>query len=179
MFLIRRVSLLIYGVYDWHYNLDIGYCNLTTILFIIYCFSNKLSILKLCYLMSFGGSVLAIIFPCVNFSLLNYSFYYFILTHSLLLFSIIFFVKYNNVKINFKEFLKNYSIILLIMILTYIFNYCFKTNYNYLSDLVNDILLKNSFFTFLVRNNILSTLFLMFINFVMVYFGYLCIRKKR
>jgi len=137
---LRRGSFIYYGVYDWHYHLDINVCNFTSILFIIYGLTGYKKIYNLCFYMCFIGPLLSILLPSVNLSPLNYSFYSFVIIHHVIFIYNIIFMFNENLKIE-KNNIKNVILFLIIyFFIIYIFNLIFKTTYNMpLTFLNNDI----------------------------------------
>ena len=75
---IKSGSLIYLNAFDWRRHLDIGFCNFTSIMFIIYCFSGNKKIYSYCFLMTFIGPLISIIGPSYDISPLNYNFYVFL-----------------------------------------------------------------------------------------------------
>ena len=100
--IVRRGSYIYFGYYDWHYNLDINFCNFTSILFLIYLLTSNKKIYNYCYYMIFVGPLLSIILPSTNLYLSNYSFYSFLIIHHLLFVSNLIFMC-----IEKKDYLRN------------------------------------------------------------------------
>lgn len=172
-FIYRRGSLIINGSYNYKINMDLAFCNMTNILFIVYCFTKKEKLYNLCFYMAFGGPLIAIIFPSVSISINSYYFLSFILIHNFLfVFNLMcFFFKKRNY--NFNNFFNNYLIIFGILLVVFIFNYIFGTNYNELYWLISDKLINIGFLIKILTNKFTSTIFILLLNFIFIYFGYL------
>lgn len=129
-FLLRRGSFIYYGVYDWRYHLDINFCNFTSIIIFIYCITGNKKIYEICYYMVFIGPFLSIIFPSVNFSPFNYSFYSFIVLHHIVFIFNIIFMYSEKLKYNKNNFKKAIFFLIIYFCLIYLFNIFFNTRYN-------------------------------------------------
>ncbi len=167
--IIRRLSFVFYGVYDWHHHLDINFCSMTNIIFVIYCFTGNVKIYKLCYYMIFSGPLMAILFPSVNVSINNYSFFCFVVMHHLIFIINYIFLIFNNIKFSKKDFIISYILIVLFVAFTYIFNAVYDTNYNTLSSFLSFRFSMIPFFHFIANNHILSNLSLVLINYIFLY----------
>lgn len=143
-FILRRGSFIYYDVYNYKFHLDINFCNFTSILFMIYCITGNKKIYTICYYMTFVGPLLSILFPSVNISPLNYSFYSFIILHHLIFIFNIMFMYMENLKYNKNAFIKVIIFIFIYLIVTWIFNLFFKTTYNspltFISNSLNEII---------------------------------------
>ena len=168
---IRRLSFVFYGVYDWHHHLDINFCSMTNIIFVIYCFTGNIKIYKLCYYMIFSGPLMAIIFPSVNVSINNYSFFSFVVMHHLIFIINYIFLIFNNMKFSKKDFIISYIFIVLFVGFTYIFNFICDTNYNTLSSFLSFRFNMIPFFHNIANNPFLSNIFLVLINYIFLYIG--------
>lgn len=175
---IRRLSFAFYGVYDWHHHLDINFCSMTNIIFIIYCFTGNIKIYKLCYYMIFSGPLMAIIFPSVNVSINNYSFFSFVVMHHLIFIINYIFLIFNNIKFHKKDFIISYIFIVLFVGFTYIFNFICDTNYNTLSSFLSLRFNMMPFFRVIVNNQFLSNLSLVLVNFTFLYIGIKVIKNN-
>ena len=135
--ILRRGSFIYYGVYDCHYHLDINFCNFTAMLMLIYSLIGNKKLYKYCYYMVFIGPLLSMLFPCLTFSLKNYSFYSFLILHYVIfIFNFIFYSKENLIKV--------IKFILVYFIVVYIIDYLFKFDYNMIDTFINmDIFIIN------------------------------------
>ena len=176
--LLRRLSFILFGVYNWKYHLDINFCSMTNIIFIIYCFTGNKTIYKLCYYLIFSGPLLAIICPSINTSIFNYSFVCFIIMHHVIFVLNYIFLVYNNLKFNYRDILKSYVFIIIFVNFTYLFNFLFNTNYNTLNSFLNKEIDKIFLFKNITNNDFISNLFLVFINFIFLYIGVKVMKKN-
>lgn len=135
---IRRGSFLYYGVYNWKYHLDIGFCNITSILFILYCFTGNRKINRLLYYCSFCGPFSAILFPSIDIAMNNYSFFVFILIHNVVFIFTFLFTVYYQLEFSKKAHRNTIFILLIYVFIVYIFNLIYGTNYNSFNGLLND-----------------------------------------
>lgn len=141
---LRRGSFIYYGVYDYHYHLDINFCNFTAILMLIYSLTGNKKLYKYCYYMVFIGPLLSILFPCLTFSLKNYSFYSFLILHYILfIFNFIFYLK-EDILFSKESLIKVIKFIFGYFITVYMIDYLFKFNYNKIDTFINmDIFIIN------------------------------------
>lgn len=141
---LRRGSFIYYGVYDYHYHLDINFCNFTAILMLIYSLTGNKKLYKYCYYMVFIGPLLSILFPCLTFSLKNYSFYSFLILHYILfIFNFIFYLK-EDILFSKENLIKVIKFIIGYFITVYIIDYLFKFDYNMIDTFINmDIFIIN------------------------------------
>lgn len=164
--MIRRGSFLYYGVYNWNFNLDINFCNFTSILFIIYGLSGNKKIYKIGYYMAWIGPFMAILFPSVNLNPLNYSFYSYLIIHHLVFLFNFTFIYTENIKYYKKDF-TNISIFLInYFLIIYIFDKITNTNYNFPQTFLNENLINIPLINILLSNKII--LFLIFIIIVIL-----------
>ncbi len=127
---LRRGSFIYYGVYDYHNHLDLNFCNITSILFLIYSLTNNKNIYNICYYMAFIGPLLAILIPSVNIRITNYSFYSYLVIHHIIFLFNYMFMYMENLKFE-KRYLKQLGVFLIIYFMgVYLFNYVFHTGYN-------------------------------------------------
>lgn len=169
--IIRRGSFIYYGVYNWHYHLDINFCNFTSILFIIYGLSGNKKLYRICYYMAFIGPLLSVIAPSANMKPLNYSFYSFLLIHHFVFIFNIIFMYMEDLKYHKKDFLKVIIFLLIYFTLIYAFNYFMGTEYNMPLTFFNNIFLNNSFIKELSYNNFVVFAIFIFINILMLSIG--------
>jgi len=175
--IIRRGSFIFYGVYDWHYHLDINFCNFTSIMFILYTFTGNKKILNICYHMSFIGPFLAIIMPSYNLNPLGYSFYSFVLLHHIIfIFSFIFIFTEklewtNKLLFNVIEFLIIYYVTI------FVFDYFFKVNYNFPLTFVNKSLIKLPIISNIVDNNIIVFVISFIVIIMLLLLGNIILKK--
>ena len=142
-FALRRGSFLYYGVFDWKSHLDIGFCNITWAMFLIFSLTGSKKIYNICYYMTFIGPVSAILLPSVNLSPSNYSFFSFIIIHHLILiFNFVFYLSEGQEEFGIKGFI---PFITLYLIIINVFNIIFKTDYNAPVSFVNSLILNNTF----------------------------------
>ena len=141
---LRRGSFIYYGVYDYHYHLDINFCNFTAILMLIYSLTGNKKLYKYCYYMVFIGPLLSILFPCLTFSLKNYSFYSFLILHYILfIFNFIFYLK-EDISFSKENLIKVIKFIFGYFIIVYMIDYLFKFDYNKIDTFINmDIFIIN------------------------------------
>lgn len=142
--ILRRGSFIYYGVYDYHSHLDINFCNFTAILMLIYSLTGNKKLYKYCYYMVFIGPLLSILFPCLTFSLKNYSFYSFLILHYILfIFNFIFYLK-EDISFSKGNLIKVIKFILRYFVIVYIIDYLFKFDYNKIDTFINmDIFIIN------------------------------------
>lgn len=163
IFLIRRISYVYYGVYDFKYHLDLGFCNITVILFIIYCLSGNIKLYKLCYYAVFGGPLLSILLPSVDLYINNFSFIVFILFHNILFLANLVFFEFNKVQFDKKDSIRITICCIIYIFFTNIIDIIFNFNYNQLSEFISDDYLKNIFIFYLANNFFTSMLIYIFL----------------
>ncbi len=164
--IIRRGSFIYYGYYDYNYHLDINFCNFTNIMFIIYCFSGSKKIYNFCFYLTFIGPLMAILFPSVNISPLNYSFYsYIIIHHFVFIFNFIF-MYLENKEYNSKDLIKFLIFIIIYFITINIINYVINTYYNLPLDFINDDFLNIGIFKYFSLHNWVT--YVVFYGFVII-----------
>lgn len=163
-FILRRGSYIVFNIYDYHYHLDINFCNFTSIVFLIYCLTGNKKIYNISYYMILTGPLMAILLPSANLSLLNYSFYSFVILHYLIFISNLIFMYCEDYKYSKENFIKYLIFITLYSVLVYLFNFIFGTSYNLPLSFVNNNL-DNSLIIRIVSYNDL-TLYLTFYGFV-------------
>lgn len=171
-YVLRRGSFIYYGVYNWKYHLSLGFCNMTNILFAIYCLSGNKRIYNLCYYCAFCGPLLSIIFPVINISINNYSFVNFLMIHHVVFLMNIVFAIFEDKKPIKKDLWKAYVYIILYIVTTYIFNYIAGTNYNKLAQFITNSLQQNQLVIFIIENKIINYCVLLLIGLMFVIFGH-------
>lgn len=171
--IIRRGSFIYYGVYDWHRNLDINFCNFTSIMFIIYCVSGNKKILNISYHMSFIGPFIAILLPSYNLLPNSYSFYSFLLIHHIIFIFNFIFIFMEDLKWEKKLMPKVLEFLLIYFSTIFVFDYCFNVNYNLPSTFINNSLLNISLINNLSANNIS-----VFIIYFLIIMGLLLLGNK-
>lgn len=169
--IIRRGSFLYYGVYNYKYHLDIGFCNLTSILMIVYCFLDSKKLFSLIYYLSFCCLPLAILFPSINYSFNQYGFYSFVINHHINFLMITIFSINNGLKYKKKEFKYCGFLIFIIFISVIFINNLINTNYNSLSSLLNPKFLNFKFIISIIENLIISNIFLLIVGIIMIHIG--------
>jgi len=174
---IRRGSFIYYGVYDWHYHLDINFCNFTSILFMIYCFTGNKKILNVCYHMAFIGPLLAIILPSYNLVPLGYSFYSFIIIHHLLFVFGFIFLFFEEIDWNKKQMIKVIEFLSIYYSVIFVFDHCFNVTYNYPLTFVNASITKISFISYLANNNIIVFIIYFIVLFSLLLLGNITLKK--
>ncbi len=135
--ILRRGSYLYYGVYSPEYNLDIGFCNFTSIMFIIYGLTGSKKIYPICYYMAFVGPLLSIIFPASNFSWEGYSFYSFLIIHHLVFIFNIAFMFTEKLNYSLFDFSKTIKFLVAYFIVIIFINNMFNFSYNEPLEYVN------------------------------------------
>ena len=148
---LRRGSYIFFDYYDWHYNLDINFCNFTSILFLIYLLTSNKKIYNYCYYMVFIGSLLSIILPSGNLYISNYSFYSFLIIHHILFICNLVFMYIEKKKYSKKDFISVHIFLIIYFIIIFLFDFITKTTYNNPLTFVNANLLNNSVISFLCK----------------------------
>ena len=175
---LRRGSFIYYGVYDYHYHLDINFCNFTAILMLIYSLTGNKKLYKYCYYMVFIGPLLSILFPCLTFSLKNYSFYSFLILHYILfIFNFIFYLK-EDILFSKENLIKVIKFIIGYFITVYIIDYLFKFDYNMIDTFINmDIFIIN----YLRNYGLIISYFIMIITiiFLLILASFILIKKNK
>jgi len=176
-FILRRGTFIYYNVYDWHYHLDINFCNFTSILYFVYFIFDNKKIYKICYYMTFVGPLLAILLPSVNITPLNYSFYSFLILHHFIFIVNIVFIYVENIKFNNNEF---YHIVVFIAIYffgIYIFNIFFDTKYNIATGFINNNIINSRFMKLLLYNNTTTFVSYCCVNLILLFLAKILLRK--
>ncbi len=168
---VRRGSYIYYGVYDWHYNLDINFCNFTSIIFIFYCFSNNKKVLNICFHMAFVGPLLLIILPSSNLNPLGYSFYSFILIHHIVFIFAFIFIFMDNFKSDESQMFDVIRFLIIYYTVIFTFDYIYSVNYNYPLTFVNSLFINQSFFCNIFDNNIIVFIIYFFVITIMLVLG--------
>lgn len=175
---LRRGSFIYYGVYDYHYHLDINFCNFTAILMLIYSLTGNKKLYKYCYYMVFIGPLLSILFPCLTFSLKNYSFYSFLILHYILfIFNFIFYLK-EDILFSKENLIKVIKFIIGYFITVYIIDYLFKFDYNMIDTFINmDIFIIN----YLRNYGLIISYFIMIITiiFLLTLASFILMKKNK
>lgn len=142
--ILRRGSFIYYKVYDYHNHLDINFCNFTALLMLTYSLTGNKKLYKYCYYMVFIGPLLSMLFPCITFSLKNYSFYSFlILHHVLFIFNFVFYLK-EDILFSKEDLIKVIKFIFGYFIIVYLIDILFKFDYNMIDTFINqDIFIIN------------------------------------
>ena len=157
--ILRRGSFIYYKVYDYHNHLDINFCNFTALLMLTYSLTGNKKLYKYCYYMVFIGPLLSMLFPCITFSLKNYSFYSFlILHHVLFIFNFVFYLK-EDILFSKEDLIKVIKFIFGYFIIVYLIDILFKFDYNMIDTFINqDIFIINY-----LRNYVLIVSYLIMI----------------
>lgn len=175
---LRRGSFIYYGVYDYHYHLDINFCNFTAILMLIYSLTGNKKLYKYCYYMVFIGPLLSILFPCLTFSLKNYSFYSFLILHYVLfIFNFIFYLK-EDILFSKENLIKVIKFIIGYFITVYIIDYLFKFDYNMIDTFINmDIFIIN----YLRNYGLIISYFIMIITiiFLLILASFILMKRNK
>lgn len=170
-YILRRGTFIYYGVYNWKYHLSLGFCNMTNILFIIYCFTGNKKICNLCYYCAFCGPLLSILFPVINISINNYSFINFIVIHHIVFLMNIVFAIFEDKEYSVKDMVWACGIIITYVLFCYGFNLIFGTKYNLLSQFVIDSVKKIDIVFRIINSKFLNNMVLLFIGMIMVLIG--------
>lgn len=172
IYILRRGSFVYYSIYNWRYHLSLGFCNMTNILFIIYCLSGNKKIYNLCYYFAFCGPLLSILFPVINIGINNYSFINFLMIHHVIFLMNVVFAIFESKKPIKKDLINAYVYGVLYIIITHIFNHIMGTNYNELNQFIANSLQQNSLVIFMVENKFINYSILFLIGLVFVIFGH-------
>lgn len=165
--LIRRGSFVYYGVYNWKRHLDLGFCNMTNLIFILYCFTGNKKIYNICYYFVFAGPLLAMIFPSVTLSINNFSFFAFIIMHyGIFVFNLIF-ALFEKKKYKFKQAVIGIGTGIIYFLITMVFNVFFSTSYNSFNDLISKTIYNNKIIMFLNSYDVINVLLLIIIGSLM------------
>lgn len=170
-YVLRRGTFIYYGVYNWKYHLSLGFCNMTNILFIIYCLTGNKKIYNLCYYCAFCGPLLSILFPVINISINNYSFINFIVIHHIVFLMNIVFAIFEDKEYSVKDMVWAYGTIITYVLFCYGFNLIFGTHYNLLSQFVIDSVKKIDIVFRIINSQFLNNMVLLFIGMIMVLIG--------
>ena len=170
-YILRRGTFIYYEVYNWKYHLDLGFCNMTNMLFIIYCFTGSKKLYNICYYCAFCGPLLSIIFPVINISINNFSFINFIMIHHVLFLMNLIFAIFENHHFDKKNFTITCIFLLVYLLFCYIFNIFFNTNYNFLNQLVISSWQYNVVVQFIIKNKFLNYIILVILGIIMSSFG--------
>lgn len=163
--IIRRGTFIYYGVYNWKIHLDIGFCNMTNILFIIYCFTGYKKLYNICYYCAYCGPLAAVLFPSVNVSINNFSFLIFLIFHHVTFLMNIIFSLFENKQYVFKESLLANIFIFIYFLICNCFNVFFGTMYNHPNKLI-----ERSIFDF-INCNLCCNVILLIIGTTLLLFG--------
>jgi len=139
-FILRRVSFMYYGVFDYKYDLDLGFCDFTSVLFLIYSITGNKKIYSLCFYMTFIGPLLSILLPSFDITPINYSFYSFLIIHHLIFIFNLVFLYIEDYKYNKKDFIRFIIFLLIYTLIVYMFNTIFNTTYNKPILFINDMI---------------------------------------
>lgn len=172
-FMLRRGSFILYNVYDWKTHLDIGFCNFTWIMFLIYSLTGSKKIYNACFYMAFIGPLLSIMIPSVNISPLNYSFYSFIIIHHIIFIYNFIFLFFEKPKYNKQDYFESIIFIICYFILLSIFNSVFNVDYNKPHMFINNNLWSNQLIVYLF-----SLKFIPYIIEYLIVFFQIIIAKK-
>lgn len=170
-FLLRRGSFIYYDVYDWKYHLDLGFCNMTNILFIIYCLSGNKKIYNICYYCAFCGPLLSILLPVVDIGVNNYSFLNFVAIHNVVFSMNLVFAIFEKTKFSTKNKYIAHIFMIVYVLGCYGFNIMFNTRYNYLSEFVIGKLKQYDYILGIINNVFLNIVVLLFVSVVMISIG--------
>ncbi|MBE6138403.1 MAG: hypothetical protein E7173_01490 [Firmicutes bacterium] len=160
-YIVRRGSFLYYGVYNWRYHLSLGFCNMTSWLFIIYCFSGNKKIYNLCYYCAFCGPLLSIIFPVINIGINNYSFVNFLMLHHVVFLINIVFAIFEKKEYNKEDMVISYVYMICYILSTYLFNFIFGTHYNELGQLISNSIKQHELISYATKNLTIGSLILL------------------
>ena len=166
---IKNGSLIYYESFDWKKNLDLGFCNFTSVMFIIYCFTGSKKIYPICYLMTFIGPLISILGPSYDISPLNYNFYTFIIMHHLVFIFNLVFMFIENYKYDKKIFNKSVIFVLVYTILIYIFDFLTDSIYNNPLLFVNPKYRFTETINFLAYNYFTTILVFYFVVYILIY----------
>lgn len=170
---LRRGSFIYYGVYNWKLHLDINFCNFTSLMFLIYGLTGSKKIYNICYYMAFVGPLISILFPSVDISPLNYSFYSFIIIHHVIFIFNYIFMFVEDIKFDKHRFINILIFLSIYFFSVYMFNIIFNSSYNMLDSLININIENISFINFILSSNILSFLFFGIGVLLLLYIGIL------
>jgi len=163
-YIFRRGSFVYYGVYNWKNHLSLGFCNMTSWLFIIYCLRGNKKIYNLCYYCAFCGPLLSILFPVIKIGINNYSFVNFIMIHHIVFLMNILFAIWEKKEYHRKDLLTSYMFIVVYVLLSYLFNFIFDTHYNELGQFIVDAFEQNHLMTYIIGHQMISTIILMIVG---------------
>ncbi len=169
-FLLRRGSFIYYGVYSTKIHLDINFCNFTSILFFTYAVSGNRKIYNICYYMAFIGPLLSIIFPSVNISPLNYSFYSFLIIHHLVFIFNFIFLFFESVECTKEKLINIIKFLIVYFSFIMIFNFIFNTNYNLPNNFINIDFINKNHIKNILTNKMLSysIMYLVILTFILI-----------
>lgn len=170
-FILRRGSFIYYNVYNWRIHLDINFCNFTSIMTIIYCFTNNKKILNICYHMAFIGPLIAIILPSYNLMPYGYAFYSFLILHNGVFLFILFSIFANKLEWSKERRFQTIKFLIIYYVIIFTFDYFFKVNYNMPLSFVNVSITNIPFINFLANNNVIVFCIYFIIIFALTYLG--------
>lgn len=127
---IYRVSYMYYDVYDIKIHLSLYYCHIVNYLFVISLIINYKLYYKMIYILTFIGSVWAILFPQINEGIDCFIFYTTFICHNLLSIFVTFIMCNFKIKMHFLKDIKYFIYAILIVLFTYLINIDLGTNYN-------------------------------------------------
>ena len=149
-------SLIMFKAFDYQKHLYLGFCNFTSIVFLIYCLTGNKKIYSFCYYMVFTGPLMSILLPSGNLSLNNYSFYsFFVLHHLVFVFNLVF-MYCENYHYKKNDFIKYLIFITIYSLLVFVINEIFETNYNNPYLFINDNLDKYFMIKIVTYNNYIA-----------------------
>lgn len=155
--LIYRGSYLYYGIYDVKKHLSLYYCHIVNYLFVFGLIMNYKPFYKIIYGLSWMGTFWTMIFPDINHGIDCFIFYTLFISHHLVLIFITLIMAINNLKFTFKDLLKSLICGIIILLVTYVINYDFGTNYNKPSAI---------FFGYLIMSEYIGYLILIIMGFI-------------
>lgn len=170
-FILRRGSFIYYDVYTWKLHLDIEFCSMTSIMFIIYCLGGNKKIYNICYYCAFCGPLLSILIPVVDIGINNYSFINFIMIHHVVFLMNIVFAIFEKHIFSRKKAIIAHGFMIMYILACYGFNIIFGTQYNFLTQLVIDSLQGINIINLIVNSIPMNIMVLLLISSLLIMFG--------
>lgn len=131
---------LYYGSFDYKEMLPFHLCFITNYMFIIAILFKKHSLLKYTLFMSFIGPIPAILWPNLVSTIDNFNFWQLIISHHFFICVSLYSYYALNYKIVFKDFVKLFIILNILLAIVTPFNYFFDTNYIFTNYIPQNVL---------------------------------------
>ncbi|PAT02007.1 TIGR02206 family membrane protein [Candidatus Izimaplasma bacterium ZiA1] len=134
---------LSYHIHNWTYprfSVPLNICSFALFMSIYILATNDKKIFKFVFFFGTLGGILALFLPTtLGYTYYNFRYYHFWLVHSMLIVVPLYYYAGYEYRVTYKDLISVYSVVVLVTIPIYVFNFIFNTNYWFINEIPDNV----------------------------------------